>query len=45
MIAYESNINIFEEIRYFLMFYPNLGFTECWALDLLIVSSFSFLSI
>ena len=31
MIAYESKINIFEEMRYFLMFYLNLGFTVCYA--------------
>ena len=40
MIAYESKINIFEEIRYFLMFYLNLGF-----MVLLILFNFSFLSI
>ena len=45
MIAYESKINIFEEIRYFLMFYLNLGFIVYWALVLLILSNLSFLSI
>ena len=40
MIAYESKINIFEEIRYFLMFYLNLGI-----MVLLILFNFSFLSI
>ena len=36
MIAYESKINIFEEMRYFLMFYLNLGFIVRQALLLLI---------
>ena len=40
-----SKINIFEEMRYFLMFYLNLGFIVHWALVLLILSNFSFLSI
>ena len=45
MIAYESKIKIFEEMRYFLMFYLNLGFIVRQALLLLIWSNFSFLSI
>ena len=45
MIAYESKMNIFEEMRYFLMFYANLGFIVCCTLVLLILSNFSFLSI
>ena len=45
MIAYESKINIFKEMRYFLMFYLNLGFIVCWELVLFILSNFSFLSI
>ena len=45
MIVYESKMNIFEEIRYFLMFYLNLDFTVCWPLVLVILSNFSFLSI
>ena len=45
MIAYESKINIFEEMRYFLLFYLNLGFIVHWALVLLILSNLSFLSI
>ena len=38
-------INMFEEMRFFLIFYLNLGFKVCWALVLLILSKFSFLSI
>ena len=45
MIAYESKINIFAEMRYFLMFYLNLGFIVLLASVLLILSNFSFLSI
>ena len=45
MIAYETKINIFEEMRYFLMFYLNSGFIVCSAVVLLILSNFSFLSI
>ena len=55
MIAYESQINIFEAMRYFLLvylnlgyfllFYLNLGFIVHWALVLLILSNVSFLSI
>ena len=44
IIAYESKINIFEEIRYFLMFYLNLDFIIYWVLVLLILFNFSFLS-
>ena len=44
MIAYELKINIFEEMRYFLMFYLNLDFILCWALVLLILSNFIFQS-
>ena len=42
MIASESKINIFEEIRYFLLFYLNMGFIVHRALVLLILSNFSF---
>ena len=45
MIAYESKMKIFEEIRYFLMIYLNLDFILHWLLVLLISSSFSFQSI
>ena len=46
MIAYESKINIFKKIRYFLMFYLNLFYLNLyWQLVLLILSKFSFLSI
>ena len=55
MIAYESQINIFEAMRYFLLvylnlgyfllFYLNLGFIVHWALVLLILSNVSFLSV
>ena len=45
MNAYESKINIFEGMRYFLMFHLNLGLIVCWELVLLIQSIFSFLSI
>ena len=45
MVAFESKINIFEEMRYFLLFYLNLGFIVQQALVLLILSNFSFLSI
>ena len=44
-VAYESNINIFKEIRYFLLFNPNFGFILHWALILLTLSNFSFLLI
>ena len=40
MIACESKNNIFDEIRYFLMFCLNFGFTVHWALVLLILSNF-----
>ena len=42
MIAYESKINIFEEMRYFLMFYQNLGFIQ-WAFILFILSNVRFM--
>ena len=42
MIAYDAKMNVFEEMRYFLMFYLNLGFIVHWALVLLILSKFSF---
>ena len=42
MIAYEAEINIFEEMRYFLMFYLNLGLIVHLALVLLLLSNFSF---
>ena len=44
MIAYESKMKIFEEIRYFLMFYLNLDFILHWVLVLLISPNFSFQS-
>ena len=53
IIAYESKINIFREMRYFLMFYLNLGSMvrmvfvyQCLhIINLFILSNFSFLSI
>ena len=45
MIAYKSKVNIFAEMRYFLMFYLNSDFIVHWALVVLILSNFSFLLI
>ena len=39
-----QNKHIFEEMRYFLMFYQNLSSMVCWTFVLFILSNFSFLS-